>query len=287
MVGTANDQRKSQRASTIAALAIVVGLLLCWPAAAGFADWMNESNAPDVGETNARFVEADSWDTVSFNMDSTALKDTGSFDSQYVWENASGDTLYSNITHSAGVITTTAESTVGAVGIVGNISWTSAIPYYEIYFAYTAKQAYEDNVVQIWLQVDGISNTESKAKSVALTVGGVTLYSKSIAATDNDDDIDENITINANDLRRAIIDDDNGGNTAYFKLKVVGAKHTGLTFAGSAMYTYNAQSLMGRDEPLILMGALVCAITAIGIFVVQPKYSMPILRNNNPGKGGF
>jgi len=217
------------------------------------------------------------------------MKDDGSFDSRYVWENASGDVLYSNITHTAGVVSVTTECTLGNTtgNITNDLSWSSAIPYYEIYFDYTAKQAYDDNIAQIWLVIDGISNSDDKAKSVTLSANGVTFYSKSIAASDNDDDIDQNITVNANDLRRAIIEDENGGNTAYFMLKIVGAKNTGVTFAGSGMYTYNATSLMGRDDPLTFAGVLVVAITAIGIFLVQPKYSLPIGKSGKPMRGGF
>ncbi|RLI63758.1 MAG: hypothetical protein DRO67_05250, partial [Candidatus Asgardarchaeum californiense] len=194
---TAQDQRRSQNHSLIAAFCIFLGLLLAFPASAGFADWMNENNAPDVGDTNARFVEADTWDGVTFNMDSTAFKNSGSFKSRYIWENASGGVLYSNITHAAGIITTTIEADAGNASgnITNDLSWTSAIPYYEIYFAYTAKEAYDDNVVQIWLQLDGISNTQNKARTVTLSCNGVTFYTTTFASDNSEDDIDHNITI--------------------------------------------------------------------------------------------
>lgn len=279
-----NQARKSQRWSAILAVIILAGLLIVWPAGGGFGDWINATNAPAT--ENERYKEADWQDDVTFNMDASAstFKNSGSYRTYYIWENASGDIHYSNITHTDGVLSVTETATSG-VNITGNISWAGDLPYYRIYFDYTAKQAYDDNVVRIKLYVGSIYvAANEKARTITLSAGDITFFTVTQAASDTDNYIDENITINVNDLRRAIINS-GGGAEAYFKLTVTGVDET-LTIAGSVMYTYDVTKLAGRDDALFFVGAIACAVALAGVFLVQPKYSLP-LGGIKGKKGGF
>ena len=276
-----NKARKSQRMAALTAVLILVGLLVIWPVGGGFADWANAANAPT--DATDRYEAVATQDTVTFDMDATAFKNSGSYKSYYIWENSSGDVHYSNLTNTAGLITVTEDSTAN-VEITGNISW-NVNPYFRIYFDYTAKQAYDDNVVRIRLYLSGVYvSAHEEARTITLTSGGVTFFTKTLPKTDTDTYVDENITINVNDLRRAIVNS-GGGEEAYFKLKIT-AQDTTLSIANSMAYAYKVTKLTQRDDALFLIGAVACAITVSGIFLVQPKYSIP-LGKSGTRKGGF
>ena len=99
--------------------------------------------------------------------------------------------------------------------------------------------------------------------------------------TDTEGDLDVNITLDVNLLRQSII---NKGINSYWCLKIT-AQDTSLTLAGSGMYTYNVTKLTGRDEALLFVGAIVCAITFAGVFLVQPGYSLPFGSRKSSGGG--
>jgi len=280
---TTEKNRKSQRMVTVLALAILLGLLVIWPAGGGFADWMNAQNAPS--DESTRYTEITSQTGVTFNMDSTQFKTSGSYKSQYVWKNTTGYVNYNNVTHTAGVISVTEQSTAGNnVSVETSLSWAQMYPEFRIWFDYTAKAAYKDNVVRIRLYISGIYvSAHSYARTITLSAGGITFYTTSIAKDETKNYIDENITVNVNDLRRAIIAD---GDLSYFKL-VITAQDTTLTIANSAMYCYNVNKWFQRDDGLFFVGAFACAITFAGIFLVQPKYSLPFGKKGGPKKGGW
>jgi hypothetical protein len=241
---------------------------------------MNGNNAP--ADESTRYTEITAQTGVTFNMDGTAFKSSGSYKSQYVWENTTGDKNYNNVTHSAGVISVETNSTAGNA-VTGNISWPQMLPEFRIWFDYTAKNAYADNVVRVRLYIGSIHvSSQDYARTVTFSAGGITFFTTTIAKSDSTSIIDENLTIDVNDLRRAIIND---GDLSYFKL-VITAQDTTLTIANSAMYCYNINKWFARDDGLFFVGVLACAITFAGIFLVQPKYSLPVGRSP-PRKGGW
>jgi len=279
------NQRKGQRMAAVSAVLIIVGLLLILPVGGSCADWVNGAMAPSAEGT--RYAETVGQDGVTFNMDSTAFKDTGSFDSCYVWYNASGDKLYSNITHTAGVLTVTTESTSGnnTGNITADLSWAGNLPYYQIYFDYTALNLYQDNAVRIRLYIANIHvAAHEKTRTITLSAGGVTLFTTTIPSTDTDNYIDENITLNVNDLRNAIINTD-GGETAYLKLIVKGVDNS-LSVANSAVYAFNSSNLVARDDPVYIFAALAIAVAFVGAWAVQPHNTIPIGKGK-PRAGGF
>ena len=283
--GNINQQRRSQRMAAFAAVCILVGLCLIIPIGASTADWLNSAWAPTA--ESSRYAETSGQDGVTFDMDSTAFKDTGSYDSCYIWYNASGDKLYSNITHTAGVLTVTTESTSGnATGnITNDLAWTGNLPYYQIYFDYTALQLYQDNAVRIRLYVSNIHvAAHEKTRTITLSSGGVTLYTTTIASTDTDNYIDENITLNVNDLRHAIINT-GGGEEAYVKLIVKGVDDS-LSIANCAVFAYNSSNLVARDDPLYIFAAIAIGFAFLGAWAVQPQNSIPMV-GRGPQKGGW
>jgi hypothetical protein len=251
----------------------MVGLICLFPIGGAFADWINLSNAPDAEDSKYTELAA-----TTFDMDSKAFKATGSYKSYYVWKNATSVTNYNNVTHTAGVISVTENSTVGNNA---TITWSAMHPYFSIYFDWTAKQAYDNHVVRIHLYIGSLYvAAHAYARTITLSAGGQTFYTTTLAQTDADNYIDENFTINVNDLRRAIID---AGTNSYFHLQIT-AQDKSLTIAGSAMYKYNCTKLFGRDDALFFVGGLACALALAGIFLVQPQYSLPF---GGKRKGGF
>ena len=75
-------------------------------------------------------------------------------------------------------------------------------------------------------------------------------------------------------------------NLSYFKLTIT-AQDTTLSIANSAMYCYNVNKWFARDDALFFVGALAVCFSGAGIFLVQPKYSLPLGRKSGPNKGGF
>lgn len=279
-----NNARRSQRMAAFCALCILGLLIIPFPVGGQLADYLNGSLAPT--DTDSRFTKIAGQDDVTFDMDSTAIR-TGvsDYSSYYVWQNSTGYTNYCNVTHTAGVVSVTSSSTAGndVTDATNGSDWTEMHPEFRIYFDYSAKEAYEDNVVRVRLYLSNLyvsGNTE--ARTITLTAGGVTFYTTTIGETDTDNYKDTNITIDVNDLRRAII---NAGDQSYFKLTVT-AQDTSLSFAESAMYNYDVTKLTDRDDGLLVAGVIAVALAWAGVFLVQPRYSLPI-GNKGKGKGGF
>jgi len=265
---TTNSQRKAQRFAALAAVTILAALIVMWPIGGSAADWLNESWAPTAEADRYELVSAQ--DDVTFDMDADAFRSSGTYKSYYVWQNSSGDIHYSNVSHTTGTFNTIETATSG-VDITGNISY-NVLPYFKVYWDYTAHDAYKDNVVRIQLNITGLASGASSAKSrtIELSAGGVTFYSKTLSASDTSTSNDATIEISTNDLRRAIINDKE---TGYFTLIVKGTDGT-LSIDGSDMYTYSSSNMINRDDPLLIIGALTIGATFLGIIAVQPKNSI-------------
>jgi hypothetical protein len=281
--------------SALLAIVIMIGLILPIPIGAGFADWMNEVNAPTliddkyVAFTNDTATQLYEWD----------LNDGTGYKAYFYWSNHTGDEMKHNVTNAAndGIL----EADLHAVDSAWHydyvlntgqnaddmVDWEKQVPYWLVTFDYSAKQAYADNIVQFHLMMDHLVGVENDAEetgvTVQLTAGGVTIYTTTIAYDEADDEIDTNITLTPEILRAAII---GGGATSYFQLKVVG--HGANTFAqsngtaeltldisGTQLYTYNVAKLFGRDDGLYLAAMISTILAALGIFLVTPKYNLP------------
>ena len=286
MYDNLEKNRKSQRMSAILAVLIVLILVSLFPLGGALPDYMNESNAP--ANIADKYAETVAQSGVDFNMDSTAFLNKTGFNTYYVWKNATGYTNYNPVTHTAGVASVRYWSTAGnwiynsTSATEQNISWAQMHPYFEIYFAYTAKQAYDDNAVLIRLYVSSIYvSGNAQARTITLSAGDQTFYTITKAATDTDTYIDKNVTLDVNDLRRAIISA--GTDNCYFKLKITAQDYT-LSIAGTGIYAYNAPKLFKRDDGLMIFGLIAVACVFLGVFLVQPKYSLPIGKKT-PDKG--
>jgi hypothetical protein len=182
--------------------------------------------------------------------------------------------------------------------------WSAGVPYWEVWFNYTAKQAYADNVVKIDLNLDSANtyataNTDASgdgllskdedgdmdnyACTITLTAGGVTLYEATITEDSDDTNIEAKVDIMLDDLRLAIID---SGDQSFFKLKVTGHDIRAIDMTDSAMFSYNVAKLFSRDDGLYLTAIISLIAAALGIFLVQPKYSLPMGRNT-PRRRGY
>lgn len=288
-----NPQRRTQNMSALLAIVIMIGLILPIPVGAGFADWLNEVNAPTaiddkyVAFTNDTETQLYKWD----------LYDGTGYKPYFYWYNET-DELKHNVTNDAndGILVADLDETDGVWQYVytdgtadDTADWTDdgAAPYWLITYDYTAKAAYDDNVVKFHLMLNdlvGVENDpEETGVNVQLTAGGVTFYSGTLAYDESDDEVDVNITITPELLRAAIIE---GGATSYFQLKVIGhgaytaAQANGtaeltLDMSGTAVYTYNVAKLFGRDDGLYLAAMISTILAALGIFLVTPKYNLP------------
>jgi len=278
----ASQGRKSQRNAAVLAVCILLGLLLMFPIGGGFGDWLNEINAPDSAST--RYAEV----STSFDMDSAAFIASGTYKSYYMWKNSTGVLNYNNVSHTAGVISVTNLCPGGETSIISNftagtsnVSWAMMKPYFSIYFGYSARNAYDDNVVLCRLRLASIYvSANAYARTITLSAADQVFYTVTQAQTDSDTYIDVNVSFNVNDLRRAIIA---GGAESYFKLKVT-AMDTSLSIASSGMFAYNVTRLTGRDDALFFIGALACALTLVGVPLVQPRYSLPFGGGKKGGK---
>jgi hypothetical protein len=167
--------------------------------------------------------------------------------------------------------------------------WDNGFPYWEVYFNYTAKDAYDDGVVKFALNLGAAASWENatggkqllskpdssdddrEVVTVTFSAGGVTFFSETLA-TSSDGDVEENITVDVNDLRMAIM---NSGVESFFKLKVTGHDVRPIDMTGSAFYSYNVNKLFGRDDGLYIVSMISVICAALGIFLVQPRYSLP------------
>jgi len=288
MVGTNKDARHAQRMSALLAICIIVGILIVLPIGGGFADWMNATNAP-TDSVNNRYEEITQQTGVTYDIDSTQFKSTAGYRSYWIWENNSGYLNYNNVTQSAGVISTARISTAGNDLYPANVSnstnntWAMT-PYYKIYLDYTAYQAYADNVVRIVFNMTGFTGFKTGvARSITLEAGGVTFFTLSRAATDGETLVAESVEIDTNDLRRAIIE---SGDTSFFVLTIKNVGYSGANIVNSHVQAYHVEKLAQRDDGILIVGALAVGICIAGIFLVQPKYNLPIGLSGGSNKPG-
>jgi hypothetical protein len=302
--------RKAQNMAALLAIIILIGVILPIPIGAGFADWVNEVNAPVA--IDDKYTEIS-----TFDFDSAAIYSGSGYKGYFYWWNASGTQNKHNVT----MVTATHNLTANHLSkdddntynnangtLIDDYEpqWTEGRPYWEVYFNFTATDAYEDNVVRIRLVLESpntlsvgaganekgnwtisaggkslISTSDDagdiddrESVSVALTAGGVTFYETTLSAT-GDGEVDINVTVATNDLRQAIM---NGGAESFFKLKVTGHDIRPIEMDGSAFYSYNVARLFGRDDGLYLVSMISVICAALGIFLVQPRYTLPIGR---------
>jgi hypothetical protein len=292
--------RKAQNMAALLAIILLLGIILPIPIGAGFADWINSVNAPDKIDT--RFTEID-----TFDFDSGELEDgTGYKPYFYWWNDTDASKNKHNVSMATYKLTPDVLSTDGnqynnSLTTDDGPEWDNNFPYWEVYFNYTAKEAYEDNVVKFSLKLGAVSSwgnatggkellskpdasdDDREPVTVTLSAGGVTLYKKTLS-TSSDGDVEINTTLDINDLRRAIIND---GVESYLKLKVTGHDARPIDMTGSALYSYNVNKLFGRDDGLYLVSMISVICAALGIFLVQPRYSLPFGDKTKTRKRGY
>jgi hypothetical protein len=306
--------RKAQNMSALLAMIILIGVILPIPIGAGFADWVNGVNAPVA--IDDKYAEIS-----TFDLDSATLYSGSGYKAYYYWWNGSADQNKHNVTLTAATHNLTANhlskdddntyNNYNETTSDDQPDWSEGRPYWEVYFNFTAQDAYTDNVVRLRLVLDTSTNNLSvgagagpftqarggkglistsaddgdiddrESCTVTLTAGGVTFYETTLSAT-GDGEVDTNITITTNDLRQAIM---NGGAEAFFKLKVTGHDIRPIEMDGSAFYSYNVNRLFGRDDGLYLVSMISVICAALGIFLVQPRYSLPIGRTGGKRRG--
>lgn len=294
--------RKAQNMAALLAIIILIGIILPIPIGAGFADWMNSVNAPvSIDEKYTEISE--------FDWDGSNLETSTGYKPYFYWWNASGNTNKHNVSMSTKLLTANGASkddnnvylmnaTYPTLADDSEADWDEGIPYWEVYFNYTAKDAYADNVIRIGLTLDspndwasGGSNVtkgdsllsyadytddadEVKTCTVELSAGDVVFFSKTLSYSgDEDGEIEKNFTIDVNDLRTAIM---NQGAQSYWKLKVRGHDIRPIDMDGCSFQSYNVNRLFGRDDGLYLVSMVSVICAALGIFLVQPRYSLPI-----------
>jgi hypothetical protein len=304
-----HPQRKAQNMAALLALVILIGVILPIPIGAGFGDWLNSTNAP----TN---IDLKYKEIATFSVTGDALLDITGYRPVFVWWNDSSDGQQNkhNASMTASVLSATHKSNVDSEWQYYNNTdtadngpeWDNGVPYWDVYFNYTAKAAYADNVIQLGIKmtaanalvsagtadktevVDGKAllsapkaGDDKEPVTIELTAGGVTFFTDTLAVT-GDGKIDTNITITTEALRMAII---GGGDESYFHLKITGHDVRPIDMSGSAMYCYNTGKLFGRDDGLYVttMISIICA--ALGIFLVQPKYNLPLGTGRGQGRG--
>ena len=294
--------RRAQNMAALLALVIMLGILLPIPIGANFADWINGQNAPsniDTKFTEGPFV----W------TDNDLYAGTG-YKPYFSWWNGSNDNSLNkhNVTMTSGVLDADLAS-IDDNNAYNNTDttdygpdWDNGIPVWLVTFNYTAKQAYTDNVVKIGIKMtsdysvdtvsggkkmlscpDGTHSDEYEAVTVELSAGGVTFYTATLPST-GDGLIEQNATISTNDLRLAIM---GGGDEAFFTLKVTGHDIRPIDMGGSAFYTYNVAKLFGRDDGLYITSMVSIIAAALGIFLVQPRWNLPLGTRGQGGRRRF
>jgi hypothetical protein len=302
--------RKAQNMAALLAIIILIGIILPIPIGAGFADWMNSVNAPV--SIDDKYAETD-----QFDWDGAALETSTGYKPYFYWWNASGNTNKHNVTMDTRALTAAGTSkddnnvylmnaSYASISDDSEVDWDEGIPYWEVYFNYTAKDAYADNIVRIGIALDSVNTwasggsnvtkgdsllsygdytddaDEVKTCTVELSAGDVVFYSKTLSYSgDEDGEIEVNFTIETNDLRQAIM---NGGAQSYWKLKVRGHDIRPISMDGSSFQAYNVNRLFGRDDGLYLVSMISVICAALGIFLVQPRYSLPIGNTNGTRK---
>jgi hypothetical protein len=301
MFETQNPDRKAQNMSALLALIILLGIVLPIPIGAGFADWMNATNAPAT--PSDRFIEVNTFDLTG----STLYNETG-YRPYFNWYNCSDDTELEKhyVELTAGILTANDGSTEGE-GYDNTDKdkmddWDSGYPWWEVYFNYTAKEAYTDGVIKLVLNMDSDSEynetlsyagggkgllsepelgEDKEVVTVTLSAGGVVFYAETLA-TDGKGIVEAEVLIDVDDLRMAIM---NAGEMSHFKLKVVGHDIRPIDMADSEFQSYNVGKTFARDDGLYLAAVISTICAAIGIFLVQPKYSLPIGSSKSRKRG--
>jgi hypothetical protein len=289
---TQTPNRKAQNMAALLALILLMGIVLPIPIGAGFADWMNNLNAPDNVDTKYTEISTFDWDT-------DALYTGTGYKPYFNWWNDTDATKNKhNVNMSAHKLTADFLSTDGNQ-YANNYSvydsakdspdrWDNGIPYWEVYFNYTAKQAYDEGVIKFeialtsaatWENVSGgkglLSQPEEgedkEVVTITLSAGGVEFYTETLS-TSGDGDVEAEALVDINDLRTAIM---NGGAQSYFTLRVTGHDVRPIDMTDSAFMTYNVPKLFGRDDALYIVSMISVICAALGIFLVQPRYSLP------------
>ena len=300
--------RKAQNMAALLAIVILLGILLPIPLGANLGDWLNEQNAPTNIDTKyAPLADA------TFNLtDTGALYTATGYKPLFTWHNHSdnGNTNEVNVTMVDGVLTTEDRTSIDD-NQVYNLSaadpdypdWDNGEPTWTMFFNITAKEMYADGVVQIGMVVtspntanapnevtDGKALLSFKDKdydtdeystvTYTLSAGGVELKAWKLTSSGNGK-IDENFTVSTDLLRQCIIA---GGDTSFLKLEVKGHDIRDIDMTGSGIYTYNAVKQFSRDDGLVFMSLISIIVAAIGIFLVQPKYNLPIGQGRGRGR---
>jgi len=297
------DERKEQWKAGLMALTILLALCLIMPAAGGFADWYNELNA-DHSSATALFTELPSnHDTANtYDMDgaSAVRLSTGSEPKTYYYFHNTTTTVSSlnkcNVTAlTAGVFTIASTSTAANTRLDNVTASTQGWPYWIIYFDYRAWDAYYDNAARIKLNVTNLRTGTAEGGSTigsyeqTISLGWedrAAFYTKTLGS--EDDDLDVNIDLDINELRRAIME--YGQTEGYLKLKITKQTSgnnggTALTLLGSGIYSYSATNLVGRDDALGIGVAFVGILGFIGAVLVQPSVSFSTLMSRGPRQG--
>lgn len=289
---TQTPNRKAQNMAALLALVLLMGIVLPIPIGAGFADWINDLNAPDT--VDLKYTEIS-----TFDLDTDDLYAGTGYKPYFNWWNDTDATKNRhNVSMSAHKLTADFLSTDGNQ-YANNYSvyadpddspdeWNNGIPYWEVYFNYTAKQAYEDGVIKFelaltsaatWENVSGgkglLSQPEAgddrEVVTVTFSAGGIEFYTETLS-TSGDGEVEAEVLVDINDLRTAIM---NGGAQSYFTLRVTGHDVRPIDMTDSAFLTYNVPKLFGRDDALYITSMISVICAALGIFLVQPRYSLP------------
>lgn len=303
--------RRAQNMAALLALVIMLGILLPIPIGAGFADWINQTNAPT--SLDERYVASDAFDLIGDD----ALYTKGEYAPYFNWYNGSDSPLNQvNVTLVDGVLSTNDDTSVDENQIYALNAEDEAapdwkdggIPYWEVYFDYTPKMMYDDNIVQIGIVMtsplkagtpnivndskqmlsfptEDYDEEDFEAVTVTLSAGGVDLYKTIIPTDDNGKiaDEDQKVIIETSTLREAVM---NGGDD-YIKLTVTGHDIRDINMTGSALYTYNATKLFGRDDGLFITSMISIIMAALGIFLVQPRWNLPLGNRPQGGRRRF
>jgi hypothetical protein len=257
-------------------------------------------------------VASDAFDLIGDD----ALYTKGEYAPYFNWYNGSDSPLNQvNVTLVDGVLSTNDDKSVDEnnayiLYAAGDAKpdWDKGTPYWEVYLDYTPKMMYDDNIVQIGIVMtsplkaaspnvvndskqmlsfpaDPYDEDELGAVTVTLSAGGVDLYKTIIPADGNGKiaDADQKVIIDTSTLRQAIMT----GGDEYIKLTVTGHDIRDINMTGSALYTYNATKLFARDDGLYITSMISIIMAALGIFLVQPRWNLPLGNRPQGGRRRF
>lgn len=297
--------RRAQNMAALLGLIIMLGILLPIPIGAGFADWMNSTTAPSNLDDKFVALDPDLYNLLG----DEALKTTGDYTPYFYWYNSSDSPENQvNVTMENGTLTTgdalsVDENNAYDLSATGDaaVDWEQGTPYWEVYLDYTPRQMYDDNIVKIGIQMtspdaanapnnvtDGknllsypqlpMDEDDFNTVTVTLSAGGVDLFSANVL-TDGNGKVNDNATIDVTALRSAIMT----GGDDYIMLKITGHDIRDVNMTGSAFYTYNTTKLFNRDDGLYVTSMVSIIMAALGIFLVQPRWNLPLGGNTRQG----